>query len=144
MMGTLSDYQYSHERITINELDVAAGLLSEADRTRRIVVKYNALKVDKRVQADLAAIAIVQQQLGEALQEGRLVLVPPNPEPDLEWHILRGAFFDKGGKSIAGPFSTREDAFTARRALEEMPGGNSYYIDSRPLSVDADTKDSCV
>lgn len=73
---TVADYVYTHERITINELDAAAQLLADAADTRRLVVKYSQLGAHTEVVADLAVIAIIQKQIAEALQEGRLVVKP--------------------------------------------------------------------
>lgn len=75
-MATVADYEYSHERITINELDAAAQLLADAADTRRLVVKYDQIGAHAQVVADLAIIATIQKQIGEALQEGRLLIAP--------------------------------------------------------------------
>lgn len=46
------------------------------------------------------------------------------------WFVLREGWFKDGGKSVAGPFTTRDDALTAREALEKSEGHHSYWVDS--------------
>jgi hypothetical protein len=48
------------------------------------------------------------------------------------WWILEGGFRwapPRGGSLYSGPYSTREDAFTARRKLEQILGHNSLFIE---------------
>jgi len=49
------------------------------------------------------------------------------------WWVLRGNWIPQGRK-IAGPFTTRDDAFAARAALESFAGGETFWIDSEPAN----------
>ena len=61
------------------------------------------------------------------------------------WFILDGDFFP-AGRRVSGPYSTREDALTARVAIEARSRGITFWIDrdtpaaekSAPALVDED------
>ena len=44
------------------------------------------------------------------------------------WFILDGDFFP-AGRRVSGPYSTREDAITARVAIEARSRGITFWID---------------
>lgn len=51
------------------------------------------------------------------------------------WWILEGGFRwspVRGGRLYSGPYSTSEDAFVARRKLEQVLGHNQLFIEQEP------------
>lgn len=45
------------------------------------------------------------------------------------WWIVDGNWLPNGRK-YAGPFSTRDDALTARTAIEKLTGTHTFFVDS--------------
>jgi hypothetical protein len=48
-----------------------------------------------------------------------------------QWYVTTNWFKD-GGMWLSGPYSTRDDALTARATIEKMANRNDYYVDSAP------------
>jgi hypothetical protein len=51
-----------------------------------------------------------------------------------KWFITT-ELFEREGRVIAGPFSTRTDAITAREAIEKLGGNTTYWIDQAPATL---------
>ena len=44
------------------------------------------------------------------------------------WYISTAGPINRGGNSLAGPFSTQDDAFAARRAIEHERGKSDLFV----------------
>jgi hypothetical protein len=40
--------------------------------------------------------------------------------------------FERGGKKISGPYTTRQDAIVAREAIERLSGNTTYWVAQAP------------
>lgn len=49
----------------------------------------------------------------------------------MSWFVATD-FFHRGGRKVAGPYPTQDEAIAARTELERVEGHSRYFVDEEP------------
>lgn len=64
-----------------------------------------------------------------AIADAILAASPPPPQVGSVFWVVSGGSLAQGGRKFSGPYSTAEDAFTARSSLEKLVP-ETFWVDS--------------